>query len=158
LSHFSRREWENYIKSRLTEDETALMEGHLLECEDCLETFLSTIDDEEIALAAGQLSPDFTNTVMAKTKTLQRQNSTLPRRDRRTGTNLFMYYVAASIVTLMLMSVGVFQSMMNIVPEFNAAADHRKLQYSINLDGPDKVTNSAHRWLQKFEMPGKGRY
>ena len=158
MSHFSQREWKDYRESRLTEDEITLMEDHLLECEQCLEIFLASIDDEETAISAGQLSPDFADTVIAKTKTVQRPNFILPRRARRSVSNLFMYYVAASMVTLMLMSVGVFQNMMDIVPEFNAAAGHRKSQYSVNLDWPDKVTNSAHRWLQKIEAPNRGRY
>lgn len=155
MKHFSREQWVLYKMGRIPKEDALILEEHLTECDDCLETFLSLIDEEEMDCAESQISPGFSDRVLAKVENLHKPvsiNRNKTRQDKRK--NLFMYYIAASIVTFMLMSWGMFKGMVNAVPDLTAASS--KFENRINIDLPEKIVGGAYKWIQNFEEQGKG--
>lgn len=157
MKHYSREQWILYKAGRISEENALIFEEHLTECDACRQTFLSLIDDEEISQAESQMSEDFSQRVLAKAKKSYKPKSVNRKKIQQDKkSNLFMYYIAASIVTFMLMSWGMFEGMVNAVPELTAASNKFENRISINLH--EKIVSGAHRWIQNFEEQGKGGF
>ncbi|MGI5860367.1 MAG: hypothetical protein ACOX8P_13845 [Tepidanaerobacteraceae bacterium] len=155
MKHYSREQWVLYKTGRIPEENALIFEEHLRECDGCLETFLSLIDEQEIDRAKNQISQDFSHRLMTQVKKVRKPepaNSKKTWQDKRK--NLFMYYIAASVVTFMLMSWGMFEGMVNAVPDLAAASG--KFENRISTDLPEKIVGGAHKWIQNFEEQGKG--
>ncbi len=108
MRHFSNEEWLLYIKDQLEEPKREELENHLFSCDQCLEIYMELVEAQAEELP--NLENDgFTDEVVLK----------LPVKKEKQGkpflqSPIFHYGVAA-VVTLTLMSTGVFQSMTGIV-------------------------------------------
>lgn len=153
MKHFSRDEWILYREDQLVGEQRGKMENHLTKCNSCLDTFLSLIDDEEIAKAQKCISPDFTDRLFFKVRKIQKPiHKHSYHREKKE--NLLIYYMAASMVTLVLMNGGLFQSMMG--PEvFNTS---KRIENKVSVNWPEKMVSGAHNWILNFEVQGKGGY
>lgn len=143
MKHFDRQEWLAFHQAEVGEEERR-MEEHLVVCEDCMQIFLDTIDATEIERARFIIPPDFTTRTIelvqaprARLKCVKEPSAQSYQRKNRWRRRLFSYYVAASAVTLMLMSGGVFQSAIHQVPNIS-------MNYSLEI--PDKQHNFLFSW------------
>ncbi|MDD2432234.1 MAG: hypothetical protein PHX01_00770 [Clostridia bacterium] len=105
---------------------------HLYHCEQCSEVFLTLFSAEEIRQAEDLLSSDFT----AKVKTAlqegdlylhqsasKKRESSVRKRQQEKKQSLFFYYIGAAVVTLIFMSCGVFQKMIDVAPFVASAVE-----------------------------------
>jgi len=153
VKHFSKDEWILYNEGQFTDEEKGKMEDHLTQCDYCLYTFLSLIDDEDIAQGEKSLSPNFDDKLFIKVKKMQGPIKR-HKQHRERKKNLLIYYMAASIVTLVLMNGGLFHSF--IEPEvFNAS---KRIENQVSVNWPEKVVKDAHNWILNFEVYGKGGF
>jgi hypothetical protein len=109
MKHYTEAEWRAFKNGELDVQIAAAMEDHLLWCQDCMTRFLNLIDEAEIARAGRFIPDDFTQRTMnsiQKSKVRKTSSTSRVRKKRR----FFAYYVAASIVTLFLVSQGFFQA------------------------------------------------
>ncbi|MDR4888160.1 hypothetical protein RGU12_11420 [Fredinandcohnia sp. QZ13] len=108
MRHFSKEEWLLYIKDQLEEPKREELENHLFSCDQCLEIYMELIEDQ--AEEIPNLENDrFTDEVVTKLPVRKgKQKESFLR------SPIFHYGIAA-VVTLTLMSTGVFQSMAGII-------------------------------------------
>lgn len=150
MKHYSNEELASYKAGKLSGKESDILEEHLAKCDACCEMFLSMIHDEEIRQAQSKISLDFSTKVLRQVK---KQRKVEPMCKKKAESprkrNLFMYYIAASIVTFMLMNFGMFDKIVSIVPRANAAP--YRTECSMNIDFPEKIVSGAHEWIRNFE-------
>ena len=60
MKHYDHVEWIFYKNNVLSEEKIIEMEEHLYYCDECLETFLSLIDENEVQEAIKPISEEFT--------------------------------------------------------------------------------------------------
>lgn len=110
MKHYSREEWQEYKAGGPDADRLLAMEEHLYLCDSCLEVYLETFTEAEVAKAAAILSPRFTAEVLAQLgppqQKLQPKSKSQIMSTYRL--RLFTYYVAAACITFMLIFSGVF--------------------------------------------------
>ena len=153
MKHFSREEWILLKKDEFDKRQREQMEAHLTSCEFCLDIFLSLIDDEDISQGEKCISPDFTDSLFFELRKIQKpiRKHGYPREKKK---NLFIYYMAASMVTLILMNGGLFQSIAG--PEiFNTS---KRIENKVSVNWPEKVVSGAHNWILNFEVDGRGGF
>jgi predicted anti-sigma-YlaC factor YlaD len=111
MSHFTQREWKDYVTGTIHLDQQTIMEDHLYECDGCLADFLQANDQfnrfEVPEAPAGQmeeLQKEMKVTAIKKTLKKNKQNP------------LWHYVIAASL-TITLMSSGLFQQVTGVWKE-----------------------------------------
>lgn len=107
MKHYSAEEWSAFYRK---EESLSLlaMEDHLLECDECLEFFLLAVERADLKSIEQRIPADFnqrTGQMLQGPVVLE-----LPRKDFRPRW-MAANYVAAAILTVMLMSGGVFQTL-----------------------------------------------
>ena len=121
MRHYKDEEWLLYMKDELAESRRGEIEDHLYSCDQCLEIYMKLVEDQAREL------PDlenihFTDEVVMKlpvNKEIQKKSIL--------QSPIFHYGVAA-VVTLSLMSTGVFQSMTGIVGTVEASSFSKQRQ------------------------------
>ncbi|THE12181.1 hypothetical protein E1I69_11715 [Bacillus timonensis] len=115
MRHFSNEEWLLYIKDQLEEPKREELENHLFSCDQCVEVYTELVEShaEEIPYLDND---SFTDGVIQK----------LPLTKERLGKSFLQspifHYGIAAVVTLTLMSTGVFQSMTGIIGTVEASS------------------------------------
>lgn len=154
MEHFSKQDWLVYSQGELSEERTALMEQHLTRCSRCLEAFLDSLTMEELEQAERNIPIDFTDGVLAAIK---REPIPFPKRKSRVRQkNLFVYYLAVSAITIVLMGNGFFQSLVETVPKVSTPPEQRLSR--LNLDWSSKLVDKASTWIYNFETQTEGGY
>lgn len=150
MKHCSNEELASYKAGTLSGKDSDILEEHLTKCDVCCEMFLSMIHNEEIRQAQSKISLDFPKKVLRQVKKQRKVEPICKKKVESTRKrNLFMYYIAASMVTFTLMNFGMFNKIANIVPMANALP--YQAECSINIDFPEKIVSGAHEWIQNFE-------
>jgi len=147
MNHYSNEKWTFYKQGILSSEESRKMEDHLLECDQCLEIFLSLVDSDEIQVASELISPKFTDTVI----------HAVNKKSKVRSKNLFTYYVAAALVTLILMSSGFFEKLVTTVPYASQTAvvqeNFRQENFIMNFS--ERVVNKTSDFIDNFEVCDK---
>lgn len=107
MKHYSAEEWSAFYRK---EESLSLlaMEDHLLECDECLELFLQAVEQADLKSIEQRIPAGFnqrTGQMLQGPVVLE-----LPRKDFRPRW-MAANYVAAAILTVMLMGGGVFQTL-----------------------------------------------
>lgn len=162
MKHFGAKEWELYKKGFYTAKRLGEMEAHLYECDRCLEIFLSLIEDEETRSANQNISPDFDEKVMGSVREIQKHRPRkYPQKTASTASKLITYYLAAAMVTIMLMSAGFFQVMARQIPAVALSlslTDKEKTECRVKIAWPAEVVSRTNRWIANFESGKKGGF
>ncbi|MEH7385877.1 hypothetical protein V7147_10760 [Bacillus sp. JJ1521] len=115
MGHFSNEEWLLYIKDQLEEPKREELENHLFSCDQCLEFYMELVEDQ-VRVLPNLENDSFTDEVFVK----------LPIKKEKQGKTFLQspifHYGVAAVVTLTLMSTGVFQSMTGIVGTVEATS------------------------------------
>ncbi|MDP5275339.1 hypothetical protein [Chengkuizengella axinellae] len=99
--HFTKQQWLNYINDQVSDTDRLEYEDHLYTCEQCLETYTQSIEDQTLNLPVIEDEPQFTKQVM---------ESIQPNKTKQHFIHKpFFQYVVAASITLILMSSGVFE-------------------------------------------------
>ncbi|WP_142255405.1 hypothetical protein [Bacillus sinesaloumensis] len=115
MKHFKSEEWLLYIKDELAEVKREELENHLFSCDQCLEVYMSLIENQAEELP-DIVNASFTDDVILKLL-IKKEN----QKRSFLQSPIFHYGVAAA-VTLTLMSTGVFQSMTSILGTVEASS------------------------------------
>lgn len=156
MTHFTKEEWQQYQNAVLDEVKMKIMEDHLYDCENCMQIFLSTIDEKEVELAADIMDKDFCDKTMsalfpqpvrlAKTKAKTKAKSNNIK-------NIFAYYTAAAALTLFFVGGGVFQSMVDNYSSISqiAQADISQVKQNSEVNLSVQIADKTSKWIEKFE-------
>lgn len=128
-----------YIKDELEEQKREELENHLFSCDQCLEVYLELVEAQSVELPKIE-NEHFTDEVVAGLPVKKEK----PRKSILQSP-IFHYGVAA-VVTLTLMSTGVFQSITGIIGT---------VETSSFLDQKQSVSNSLmEKALSYFDIIG----
>lgn len=163
MNHYSKDQWILYKKNEISQEEMLSMEEHLYLCDDCMNIFLSLIDEEELKLAEDIISESFTENLIAKLDNLSSINQRPKVADKKgikkkkMIENIFVYYVAAASVILVLTAGGVFTRMTEI-PLENIREDNFKTHENMgNLYAfTEKITDNTNNFINNFGTKTRG--
>lgn len=155
MKHFTQKQWLLYKKGMISREIMDCMDSHLQECNQCLQTFLDLISEEEILNANNLLSPEFTNHVLQRAG----QHATMKQKMRKSNEGIkttMIYYAAAASITLLFAVSGVFQTFAEKAPLTVSKQIVSVLKEdSFKLDISAAVVNKAAAWIQNFETRGE---
>lgn len=152
MKHYDCVEWIFYKEKALSEEKMMEMEEHLYTCNECLDTFLSLIDDKEVAEAEGSISSSFTSKVMSSIQNVEHVTKT--NKSKTKHKEIFTYYVAVAAVTIVLTMGGFYNSLVDIVPHVAQSTDMRdniKLP-NIVADISGRIVNKTSDFINNFEV------
>ncbi|ATW26497.1 hypothetical protein [Candidatus Formimonas warabiya] len=158
MRHFSDEEWLVFKEGMVPPDLGQKMENHLVECDRCRERFLMLFGDKEIGAAETLLSEDFTDRVL---DALGQEKGLFPKEKKRVSRpnkDSAVYFAVAAAITILLMGSGIFQSLVDIVPQFASRANVQE-QWAGEKTGigwSEKLVDQTADWMQNFEMQGRG--
>lgn len=115
MRHYQKAEWKLYIQDEVESEKKEKMEKHLYDCDQCLDLYLSEIEKIDEKGFKEWISPQFTEVVMDR---IVLENIQLPKKNAKKGfTNVFICYVVAASITLLLMYNGVFDFIGYTIPQ-----------------------------------------
>lgn len=179
MTHYDLVEWTLYKKDLLHENIKEEMENHLLECDDCMDAFLSIIDRE---LEDGfehiaKLSEDFTDEVINKIQTKEKTDKDekpLSKNliiDNRVKTNkikkakkkkniyneFLVYYMAVASVAIFLTASGFFTTIANRTPEFGEKliASKKEVKVDSVYRFSQNITDATSSFVHNFNIKEK---
>jgi anti-sigma factor RsiW len=121
VRHYRDEEWFMYMKGELVESRQEELEDHLYSCDQCLEIYMKLVEDQVEELPEID-NEHFTDEVVMK----------LPLKKEKQKKSILQspifHYGVAAVVTLTLMSTGVFQSMTGIVGTVEASSFSKQKQ------------------------------
>jgi hypothetical protein len=151
MSHYTEQEWASFKKHLLSEEMCQEMEQHLQVCDSCMNLWLGLITEAEIDDAAAVISDDFGLNTMKLTQVMTK-NASAPSSPKSKKRRLLAYYTAAAAVTLILVSGGVFQNMVNGLASeqprhISAMEGPAQLLYS----WPQQLSKSSNEYWDRLE-------
>ena len=132
MKHFDYVEWLFYKENLISLDRQKKMEEHLYNCDKCLETFLSIIDENEIESASKSIPEDFTENLIDEIS--KKKVKTLEKEKTKARYINFGYYVAIASVTIILTTAGFFNNMIESVPKISGG-----IRANSNIERPNLV-------------------
>ncbi len=110
MNHYDTGAWILYRDDRIDENQRRLMEDHLAVCDSCLQNYLAAAGEEEARLAELMLPPDFSTAIKESVRT----KIQLAEKKRRSRS--LVNYTVAAVITLVLMSGGIFDLCVRELP------------------------------------------
>lgn len=149
MTHFSKGKWKDYKDNIIPEEERISMEDHLYICDNCMDIYLNLIDNEELDFAERMIPSSFTEIVMEKVEKITPISK--PIRKKKMIENIFMYYVAAASVVLVLTAGGVFTKMTDL-PMEKIGVDTIKTQESIGsiYSFSERIVDNTNNFVNNF--------
>lgn len=155
MKHYSAEEWRAFYRKEESMDLLA-MEDHLLKCDECLDLFLLAVEQADLNAVERRIPADFSRKV--SNMLLEPVIPELPRKDFRPRW-LAANYVAAALLTVMLMGGGVFQAL--IIKASEVPVKHPSSNYSQKINSflsswPEQLMDSAWGRIDKLHtLDGK---
>jgi hypothetical protein len=145
MTHYTTQQWQAYIQG--SELGRASMDTHLLECDDCTEIYLIALEELHDYLPQLSNIKAFTEGVLDQIGQLPNNNIITHQHmsNKKWYTNMFFHYTVAASLTLVLVSSGIFDQMLDRVSEIS-----QDTEFSQNSNLSDKLTNKAGQWLDSI--------
>lgn len=149
MTHFNKERWIGFKNDILPEEEKIDMEDHLYLCDNCMDIYLKLIDTEELDFAEMMIPSDFTETVMEKVEKIIPISK--PMKKKKMIENIFMYYIAAASVVLVLTAGGVFTKITDF-PIERVGVDRFKTRENIGgiYNFTEKITDNTNDFINNF--------
>jgi len=153
--HFSSDEWQVFKQKTIEPEICAEMEVHLQFCESCQELYLNLIEQTDLELAQKAIPPDFTDSLLKKVAKQPTETIILKfptKKSQPDRKNIFAYYVSAAILTLALMSGGVFDSMVDQSMRFTRICmlQTQNIEAKVSKDWSTELFYDGSQWMQKL--------
>lgn len=150
IQHYSFEQWLEYAKDELDEGKRTQMEDHLYGCDQCLDLYVQAVEVEEAELPSISDVAAFTDQIMLKISEENEEAADIPvlqpkKKKSFYQSSVFHYALAASI-TLVLMSTGVFQSIIKHTESIQKAEMPMK-QEEVKVG----FVNKTFSWLDTFD-------
>ena len=154
MKHYDEFEWELYKKDLLDGELKRSMEEHLFSCEECMDYFLSLIDEEEIDQASRFVPEDFTIKLMDRIDDLDEKSNRIinldeKRKNKKQVRGLFTNYVAAACLTIALTAGGVFNTGPETIRGYRKTQDRENISSKI-YETSVEITGEFSRLLNGF--------
>ncbi|SDP97259.1 hypothetical protein SAMN05216565_1276 [Litchfieldia salsa] len=147
MNHYNYEDWTRYINDELAEDQREKVEDHLYSCDQCLEIYMSFVDQSE---QLPKLTSEFTDDVMRQLS-LGKQPAT--RKKTFAQATLFHYGIAATI-TFGLMSSGFFQNITGFASTVEASSN-TKTEATVTDGLMDKAISIIDLFQPKQQKEGE---
>lgn len=141
MKHYDYVEWLFYKKNMLSIEKMDEMEEHLYSCDECMEIFLSLIDEEEIRMASTIVPEDFNKNIMKK---IQSSKVRKIQPIKKPVKYPFGYFVAVASVTIVLTLGGVFTNLVDTVPNISASISTLE-----QPDRPSRIFNLSEKIVNR---------
>lgn len=137
MKHYDYVEWLFYKKNILSIEKQNEMEEHLYSCDECMEVFLSLIDEEEITRASEIVPKDFNQYIMRNIKSNKVKKIQPTKKPVKYP---FGYFVAVASVTIVLTLGGFYTNLVDAVPNISASISTLE-----QADRPNRIFNLSER-------------
>lgn len=153
MNHYDIVEWKLFKENLLDDRIRSKMEEHLMNCDECMEVFLSLIDENEIELAKEVVPPDFTDKVVNNIRNV-RPIEKVHKKNKKTYNDYFIYYVAVASVAIFLTASGFFGRLVNKVPEISSRLNEEGIILRTNkiYDFSEKITRKTNEFVNNFNL------
>lgn len=153
MKHYDELEWLFYKERVVSEEKYNEMENHLYECDECMNIFLSLIDNEEINSAEEIISDNFTGSVMDNIKSFKNKSISKVERTNMRFKNIFGYYVAVAAVAIILTWGGFFSSLVDTLPKAAKSAINENTLNTPNIvfNISEKIVNRTSNFIDNFQ-------
>lgn len=154
MKHYDHVEWIFYKNNVLSEEKMIEMEEHLYYCDECLETFLSLIDENEVEEAIKPISEEFTNKIMDEIEKVEYLPRVRTNRTNRRHKEILTYYIAVASVTIVLTVGGFFTRLVDTVPivvQSSPIVDNIELPNKV-ADISGKIVNKTSDFINRIEI------
>lgn len=154
MKHYDYMEWFFYKEKNISDEKYREMEEHLYNCDDCMNTFLSLIDDDEITKAEKEISSDFTRNVMKNVPKVKYKQKYQKEKSTTSFMSSFGYYVAAAAVVIILTWGGFFSGLVDVIPKMTKSTIKREEINRPNVvyNLSEKIVNRTSSFINDFEI------
>lgn len=103
--------WQAYHEGSLDEAEQLAMEMHLLDCESCLQSYLSIVENQvaNVQEPRGRLASEFTDRLMGEV--FGNKEASYPRNIWKSKANILISYCAAASIAMFFWIGGYFETL-----------------------------------------------
>ncbi|MBU5256057.1 hypothetical protein [Tissierella praeacuta] len=155
MKHYDYVEWVLYKNNLLDDEIHEKMEEHLIICDECMEVFLSLIDESDMENAESFIPEDFTEKILYKIENITPIRKPVKKPIRKKMPNdFFLYYVAVASVAIVLTAGGFFSKMIDTVPQLVASTSIEKDKFDTNkiYDFSREITNKTSMFINDFQF------
>ncbi|MDR7856834.1 hypothetical protein [Tissierella sp.] len=153
MKHYDCMEWILYKNNLLDKKIHEEMEEHLLLCDECMDIFLSLIDESEIERAENLVPRNFTENVMDNIKNIRPIKKTVKKKTK-TSNDFFIYYTAVASVAIILTASGFFTKVVDTVPQItaNISLQDNRVKSNVIYDFSESITNKTSNFIRNFQF------
>ena len=153
MKHYDELEWLFYKERVVSEEKYNEMENHLYECDECMNIFLSLINNEEINSAEEIILENFTDSVMNNIKSFKNKPIAKVGKSSMIFKDIFGYYVAVATVAIILTWGGFFSSLVDTLPKAAKLAINEKAMSTPNIifNMSEKIVNRTSNFINNFQ-------
>lgn len=157
MIHYDYIEWIFYKERILSKEKQKEMEDHLYICDDCMNTFLSLIDKDEVDRAAEIISPEFTGNVMKNIQKVKHNPGTKVVKHNVKFKEMFGYYVAVASVAIILTFGGFYSGLVDVLPQvvkatsINNNLDKTNIVFNVS----EKIVDKTSYFINNFEVSNR---
>lgn len=150
MRHYSKVEWMNYINNTLSQIDREQYDEHLYSCDQCLFQYMDALDEQSEQLFEIEDGTAFTDRVITAVRSSVEEKVQVPKRFYH---HSLFHYGIASIVTMMLMTTGIFQDMFTHASNLDSYV-FSKQEASLS----DKLMQKAVTMLDSIQPKTKGGF
>ena len=151
-THFSIDEWQAFKRKTIELEIFNEMEVHLQFCENCQEFYLNLIEQSDLELAKAEIPHDFTDSLLKKLDMQPSAPVIINFPTKKPGLNrknIFAYYVTAAVLTLALMSGGVFDRMVDQSMRISQVCmqQSQNIETKVSKDWSSQLFKDGSQWM-----------
>ena len=154
MKHYDYIEWTLYKNNLLDAKIYNEMQEHLFQCNECMDIFLSLIDEKEIESASEFVPKDFTEDLMKKIENVTPINKNIKNLSKRRAKfpkDIILYYTATAAVAIVLTAGGVFTTMVDNIPK-TINFEESKLDTSKIYNFSGKISQGTSDFIYNFNF------
>lgn len=153
MKHYDELEWLFYKERVVSEEKYNEMENHLYECDECMNIFLSLINNEEINSAEEIIPENFTDSVMNNIKSFKNKPIAKVGKSSMIFKDIFGYYVAVAAVAIILTWGGFFSSLVDTLPKAARSVINENTLSTPNIvfNISEKIVNRTSNFIDNFQ-------
>lgn len=150
MNHYDYAEWLLYKNKALSNNKMKEMEDHLYNCQTCLDTFLSLINDQEEVLVKDVVPSNFASKVLE----IVSESKLVKLKTKKVNKPInyqFGYYTAVAFVTIILTLGGFYTNLVDSVPKITASIQEVQIRQNLIADFSDRIIDSTSSLLLSIE-------
>jgi hypothetical protein len=142
MTHYSLQLWQAYIHGDEVERDS--MDNHLQECDECMGMYVLCLDELQVSLPQLMNPIEFMDRVQGHVQFKSECNSKPPRTiiPKRWYTHTWFHYTIAASITLVLVSSGMFNQILDRVSQLTENTEQAE-----HISVSNQLKNKAGKWL-----------